>query len=100
MPKDLNTIALGGHRESSNDYRGELFRLGNWRVAVCKDRLQWLLQRHTRPGAPDGGRWEAQRFCTTRKALIREWKALTGDDGAVLLAVLPEHIKDAGEGTA
>jgi len=80
------------HRESADRYQGEIYRLGNWRIAVCKDQLQWLIQRRTRAQSLAGPRWVSKKFCCTRKALIRDWANLTGDDGATVLALLPEHI--------
>jgi hypothetical protein len=72
------------HRESADTYRGEIARLGGWRVAECADRLQWLLQRKV------GERWRSESFCRTRSALIRLWQRATGDDGAAL-GDLPLH---------
>jgi hypothetical protein len=66
------------HRESADDYRGEIVRLGSWRVAECADGLQWLLQRQR------GDRWRSESFCRSRSALIRLWQGATGDDGAAL----------------
>jgi hypothetical protein len=54
------------------------------------------------PVAPAGPhtRWKAGwrpmgswHYCQTREALIRLWTATTGDDGAALRAILPEHIR-------
>lgn len=72
------------HRESADNYRGEIARLGSWLVAECADGLQWLLQRKV------GERWRSESFCRTRSALIRLWQGATGDDGAAL-GVLPPH---------
>jgi hypothetical protein len=66
------------HRESADGYRGEIVRLGSWRVAECADGLQWLLQRQ------HGDRWRSESFCRSRSALIRLWQGATGDDGAAL----------------
>ena len=72
------------HRESAYDYRGEIVRLGSWRVAECADGLQWLLQRKV------GESWRSESFCRSRSALIRLWQRATGDDGAAL-GNLPLH---------
>jgi hypothetical protein len=71
------------HRESADDYRGEIVRLGSWRVAECADGLQWLLQRQ------HGDRWRSESFCRSRSALIRLWQGATGDDGAALGNLAP-----------
>jgi hypothetical protein len=81
------------HRESSDTYQGELLRLGDWRVAICRDRIQWLLQRR-RPGkAGVGAAWDSLGFARTRAALLRLWRAHTGEDGSELRTLLPEHVR-------
>ena len=42
------------HRETSDAYLGVVLRFGRFRVAECRDGLQWLFQRK-RPGFPGGG---------------------------------------------
>lgn len=83
-------------RESADDYRGEILRCHGWRVAVCKDNWQWLLQRITRTGSPNGPRWVSESFCRTRAALVHLWQEATGDDGLQLLERLPEHFNERG----
>ena len=81
------------HREASVRYRGEVHRVGHWRVVVCKDGIQAVVQRQ-RGGATGaaGARWEAVGSFATRAALLRLWRQVSGDDGAALLA-LPEVIR-------
>lgn len=83
------------HRETSEHYRGEIHRSGDWRVIVCRDSIQWIIQRRTRARSPDGARWEGRHYCTTGKALVRLWAASTGSDGAILELVLPKHFPRA-----
>jgi hypothetical protein len=87
------TVPQQNSRERSDSYRGEVLRSGDWRVAVCRDGLQWLLQ-HRRERAKEDATaaWDSVAFCTTRAALVRLWRAHTGQDGADLLGVLPERI--------
>ncbi len=59
------------HRETSDVYRGELFRRGRYRVAACRDGLQWLFQRQRFEFTAGGAAWDTLGYCTTRKALIR-----------------------------
>ncbi len=33
------------HRERDDNYRGELYRLGRWRVIICADGLQFIVQK-------------------------------------------------------
>ena len=58
------------HRETADGYQGEIVRQGSHRVILCRDGIQWIVQRH-RKGA--GARWQAVGYCTTRAALIRLW---------------------------
>lgn len=82
----------GSHRERDDDYLRVILRTSNWRVIVCKDVHQWVLQCRTRAASPDGARWEGRHYCRTREALLRLWRALSGDDGAAL-ATLPERFE-------
>lgn len=84
-------MALPDHYESSDAYRGELIREGNWRIAVCRDGIQWLLQHRTRAGSPYGPRWESKHYCQTQKALARLWPG-SEPTGRAFVDSLPEHI--------
>jgi len=84
------------HRESADGYRGVLIDLGDYRVAICRDDLQWLLQRR-RPGfAGVGTAWDTVAFVTTRSALIRIHRSHTGRDAQELLT-LAERFKSGGQ---
>ena len=63
------------HREIAANYRAVIIRKGNHRVILCKDAIQWILQRHT-SGA--GTRWRAIGYFTTRNALARVWATCCG----------------------
>ncbi len=79
------------HRESADRYRGEFFRFGRYRVAACRDGIQWLYQRQ-RPGFPAvGAAWDTLGYCKTRAALMRLHRSHTGAD-AVEIGALPERI--------
>ena len=82
------------HRERSDRYAREILRQGSWRVALCRDGLQWILQRR-RSGPKEGATaaWDSVGFCRSRAALIRLWRAYTGEDGAALERLLPAHFK-------
>jgi hypothetical protein len=55
-----------GHRETADDYRGEVWRDGRFRICECRDGIQWLFQRQ-RPGFPGGGAaWDTLGYCATR----------------------------------
>lgn len=76
------------HRERSNRYQGELCRCGLYRVIVCKDGIQWIIQRQK--GGPEG-RWRSVSYCVTRKTLLSLWAAYTGSFAPELVN-LPEQI--------
>lgn len=88
--------ATGSHRERDEHYLHVILRDGDWRVIVCKDNFQWILQRRTRAESTDGARWEARGYCRTREALVRLWAASTGGEGEALLVVLPELFSRSG----
>ena len=81
------------HHETADEYGRVVARVSDgWRVIVCKDAHQWILQR--RDKTPAGGRWRAVRFHRTRDALIRSCAAFCEacDPAAlVILAALPPH---------
>ena len=80
--------------ETSDQYQGELLRDGQYRVIVCKNGIQWILQRDfSAPGRLRGPNWRAIGYCTTRKALTRLWREETGRSSLVLEA-LPENCRD------
>jgi hypothetical protein len=60
----MNTTfrAQGDLREANDGYRGEIYLSGDWRIIVCKDAIQLILQRRTRTASPAGARWEGIRY--------------------------------------
>jgi hypothetical protein len=57
-------------REESDGYPGIVAVLTNrWRVIVCRDGLQWILQR--RKAVAGDPIWQGRSYCTTRVALLR-----------------------------
>ena len=64
------------HHETSDTYWREFLRHERFRVIICKDNIQWILQRRKR-GA--GARWAALSYCVTREALSHVWTAHLGD---------------------
>jgi len=81
------------NREESQDYAGVVLSLGtDWRVIVCRDGIQWILQR--RAGLRHGrARWEARAYCATREGLKLRCREFAGASVADLVAVLPSTIK-------
>lgn len=79
------------HRETAKNCAGEFFRGSRHRVPACKDGIQWLIQRQTRPASPAGPRWQPLGYCTTRDALERLWRYEVGKVPDAM-ANLPERI--------
>jgi hypothetical protein len=70
---------LGQSRcEGSEAYFRVIALCGNYRVILCKDAIQWIIQRRIRGRARGAGaRWKACGYLTTKSALIRLWHAKT-----------------------
>jgi len=68
---NIAAVAPVSHRECDDDYQLIVARLNkDWRVIVCRDRLQWILQR--RKGERRGGaRFDARSNCRTRRPSSR-----------------------------
>jgi hypothetical protein len=83
------------HHESADDYPYVVARLSpRCRVIVCKDGIQWILQRYD--GMRCGqARWAGAKYFVTREALLRAGRALNdgiAPDALAILEELPEHI--------
>lgn len=86
-----------GHREASNCYAGEICRVatafGNFRVVICRDGIQWIIQRLTRAsGGPHSGSWRAIGYLTTRAGVERLWAARTKTLPPSAVLLLPSRI--------
>ncbi|MEP1353372.1 MAG: hypothetical protein ABJX32_11365 [Tateyamaria sp.] len=79
------------HRERDDLYHSVIWQIDNWRVIVCRDGIQWIIQRRRFAGRRQI-EWKGRSFNTTRDVLIRDWRRHTGDDGSFLLATQPERI--------
>ena len=89
------TRAIHQHQETADTYVHVVARLSSsFRVIVCRDNLQWILQRRDalRSGQP---RWKGVKYCTQRHALIRDGRTLEPNIEPAALAILealPEQI--------
>ena len=64
------SLAFDAHRESSDHYSSVILSLNNrWRIILCRQGLQWILQRRENL---HGGAWRGFRYFRTRTALIEE----------------------------
>ena len=82
------------HRETSDRYLGEIHRQGQYRVILCKDGIQWIIQRQKRGAA---ARWQALGYCTSREALLRLW-ATHNDAICPELLALPLTVRSSRHG--
>ena len=58
------------HRERDETYWGVIVALSDrWRVIICKDEIQFILQKRSVP-FPNTGTWSGKSYSTTRDALI------------------------------
>ncbi len=55
------------HRETEDDYSGEIFRRGDYRVILCRDGIQWIVQRRRKGAA---ARWLALGYAPP----VRRWR--------------------------
>ncbi len=89
---DTGPLTRTDHRETAENYSGELFRRGVYRVSVCRDGIQWLFQRQ-RPHFPAGGAaWDTLGYCVSKSGLTRLVRAHIGCDVPELDA-LPERFQ-------
>ena len=53
--------------ETSDKYANEIFRMGRWRLAMCVDGIQWLIQKRR------GAEWRSHAYCASRNGLELDW---------------------------
>lgn len=54
------------HRESDPNYGAVIAQLNDrWRVIVCRDGIQWILQKSKKSGA--GARWQGRSYAVPEK---------------------------------
>jgi hypothetical protein len=83
---------LSHMRETSDNYCREIFRHGNHRIILCKDGIQWIIQRHkVSKSTRAGQRWKAIAYPCTKNTLTRLWASNTGDLCPDTLGGLPEY---------
>lgn len=81
------------HRESSEHYCRVIARAQRFRVVICKDTIQWIIQ--YRIGGAErgaGSRWRALSYHRSRSALIRLWQVKTKQPVPEEISNLPANI--------
>ena len=85
---------IPSHRESEDNYHDVVAQLApRWRVIVCKDYLQWIIQKRTAEPL-HRGEWRGQSYVTSRNSLIRlcaSLELLSDDTVCATLDALPEQ---------
>jgi hypothetical protein len=88
--------ATMNHIETSDDYGRVVARLnGRWRVIVCAQGIQWILQYRASAETYATSRWAGRSYCRTSEALrrcSREHAGSVNPEAAAILAALPERI--------
>ena len=77
------------HRETAANYRRVIITYGRFRVAVCRDGIQWLFQKCTREKPVSGAYWKNIGYFVAREQLIALQNRSTGAEWPELKS-LPE----------
>jgi hypothetical protein len=84
---------IPSHREKDDNYRSVVVRLSpRWRVIVCRDGAQWIIQKKE---ASHAGPWRGVSYHTCRSSLIRtcgSLNLLSEPSVTAILAALPDRI--------
>ncbi|MBE9477449.1 MAG: hypothetical protein IME92_09885 [Proteobacteria bacterium] len=94
--KTIATRQSRAHCETANAYNRVILRRGRYRVAACRDGLQWLFQQRVTTKPCAGAGWRSVGYCTTRKALVRLQHRFVGVSWPEL-ETLPERFKWEGQ---
>ena len=79
---------IPSHRESDDNYLDVAAQLApRWRVIVCKDHLQWIIQKRTAEPL-HAGVWRGVSYVTSRSSLIRLYASLEFLSDHVVCATL------------
>ena len=87
----VDVTAPPSHRERDDHYKGVVAQLApRWRVIVCKDGIQWILQRKE---ASHGGPWRGVSYDTNRDGLLRACGSLemASSSASEALEALPDY---------
>ena len=84
-------------REKDDNYHSVIVRLApRWRVILCKDRAQWIVQHRTADPLRRGV-WRGRVYVTSKDSLIRACArvgCLSGSNQWLLLDALPSTIRE------
>ena len=84
-------------RERDETYWGVIVALSDrWRVILCKDEIQFILQKRSVP-SPNTGTWAGKTYSTTRNGLIAACSSrelLSEAFARQVLEALPSDVRD------
>ena len=102
-PPTLSQNSGGGspqspsHRERDDNYAKVIAQLGpRWRIIVCKDDIQFILQKRS-VSPPNTGTWSGKSYSTTRDAIIAACSRrglLSEPSARQVLEELPSDVRD------
>lgn len=85
------------HRERDETYWGVIVALSDrWRVIICKDEIQFILQKRS-VAPPNTGTWAGKTYSTTRNGLIAACSShglLSEPSARQVLEALPSNVRD------
>jgi hypothetical protein len=99
QPGQDNRVAtaagIPSHREKDDSYRSVIVQFApRWRVIVCKDGVQWIIQ-HRTADSLHRGVWRGRSYMTTRDSLIKACarvEPLSDPSVMAILSALPDRI--------
>ena len=88
---------IPSHREKDDNYHWVIVRLApRWRVIVCRDAVQWIIQYRTADPLHRGV-WRGRVYVTTKDSLMKacvRLGCLSGSSQRLLLDALPSTIRE------
>ena len=85
------------HKERDDNYNSVIVQLApRWRIIICKDGIQFILQKRSSKHS-NKGMWIGQSYSTTRDALISicsSLKLLSDPRTRAVLKALPDHARN------
>lgn len=86
---------IPSHREKDDSYRSVVIQFApRWRVIICKDGAQWIVQ-HRTADPSHRGVWRGRSYVTTRDSLIKACatvEPLSDPSVMAILSALPDRI--------
>jgi len=92
----LGTISSCSSRERDDNYSDVVIHLSTrWRIIVCKDGIQWILQQRS-VAPPNTGTWSGKSYSTTLRGLVAacsDRELLLGPSEVQKLDALPTDVR-------